>query len=92
MAKLFPRMPERKYLTPVLGVLLLYSVILLSNLIALIPGSAAAIISQGIYGLGSAIMFCAFVLGLGVLLITRFGRKPVTEKQKAGIKEKPAKA
>jgi hypothetical protein len=92
MAKLFPRMPERKYLTPVLGVLLLYSVIFLSNLIALIPGSAAAIISQGIYGLGSAIMFCAFVLGLGVLLITRFGRKPVTEKQKAGIKEKPAKA
>lgn len=92
MPKLFPRMPERKYLTPVLGVLLLYSVILISNLIALMPSSAAAIISQGIYGLGSAIMFCAFVLGLGVLLLTRFGRKPVIEKQKAGMKEKPAKA
>jgi hypothetical protein len=90
MAKLFPRMPERKYLTPVLGVILLYAVILLSNLVAFIPGGAAAVVSQALYGLGSAIMLCAFLLGLGVLLATKFGRKPVAEKQKVSVKEKPA--
>lgn len=91
MAKLFPKKEARKYATPILGLLLLYSPSLVGRLITLIPGDVFSIIGDIIHGLGLVVMLCVFVLGLGACVMTRFGRRDILAKVKPK-KEVPAKA
>lgn len=72
--KVFPRLKEKKYLSTVIGILLLDALLLLGRIIAL-PGGVFELVGNVISGFGGAIVLVGFVIGLGSIVLTRFGKR-----------------
>jgi hypothetical protein len=73
--RLFPKLKDNRYLSTIVGILILDSIMIIGRLLAL-PGGWFNVIGEVMSVVGGSLVAVGFIMGVGSIVLTMFGKKP----------------